>query len=79
MQPFESVANCLLPCMSYQSFEIFEVSTSDFSTMSMHRRFRAYEFLTTVTEGVVHDAHKVSKSISRFDEGELRLIEVASR
>ena len=32
MQPCESVANCPLPC-----FKIFDVSASDFGTVSMHR------------------------------------------
>ena len=60
MRPCESVANRPLPCASYQSFKIFEVSASEFSTVSMRRRFRtcAHEFLTTVTEGVVNGVHK---------------------
>ena len=50
-----------LPCTSYQSFNIFEVSASDFGTMSMRRRFRActYEFLSTVAEGMVNGVYKV--------------------
>ena len=57
----ESVANRPLPCASYTSFENIQISTSDFGTVSMRRRFCAwsYEFLTTVTEGVVHGVHKV--------------------
>ena len=45
----------------YGYFTLFEISTSKFGTTSMHRRCRAcaYEFLTTVTEGVVHGVHKV--------------------
>ena len=50
-----------LPWALYGSFKIFKISASDFGTMTMHRGFCAcvYEFLTTVTEGVVHGAHKV--------------------
>ena len=61
MQPFESVANRPLPCMSYLSCKIFELCVSDFGTVSMHRRLCvcAYEFLTMVTEGVVHAVQKV--------------------
>ena len=36
-QPCESVANCSLPCVSYLSFKIFEVSVSGFCTVSMPR------------------------------------------
>ena len=94
MPPCETVSNCPLSCSSYRSFEIFEVSASDFDTVSMCRRFRAcmYEFLTIVTESVVHDVHKVviwlsfgiiwqhklSLGIGCFAGGELRLMEVAS-
>ena len=61
MQPCESVSNHPLPCESYQSFKIFEISTPDFGTVSMHRRFCTctYEFLTRVTEGMVHNISKV--------------------
>ena len=59
MQPCESVANHPLPCVSEASLEEFQISSSNFGTMSMHRRFRAYEFLTTVTEGVDHGVHTV--------------------
>ena len=40
---------------------MFEISASEFGTMSMHRQFCAcaYECLTTVTEGVVHGVHKI--------------------
>ena len=60
-QPCKSVVNHPSPCASYQSFRIFEVSVSDFGTVSMRRRFRActYEFLSMITEGVVHGVHKV--------------------
>ena len=48
---------------------MFEIS------VGMRRRFRAYEFLTVVTEGVVHSVHKVAIQ-SSFDviqrQGELR-------
>ena len=45
----------------YRSFRLLKMSASDFSTVGMCRRFHAcvYEFLTTVTEGVVHSVHKV--------------------
>ena len=61
MQTCESLVNRLLPCRSYGSFEIFKISASEFGTVSMRRSFRAcaYEFLNTVTEGVVHSVHKV--------------------
>ena len=60
-QPCESVVNRPLPCVSYQSFKIYEISAYDFGTMSMRRRFHAcvYEFLSMVIESVVHYAHKV--------------------
>ena len=40
---------------------MFKISTSEFGTVSMRRQFRAcaYEFLTAVTEGVVHGIHNV--------------------
>ena len=46
---------------SYQNFKIFEVSDSEFGTMSMCRRFRAcvYKFVSIVTKDVVHGVHKV--------------------
>ena len=94
MQPCESVVNHPFLCASYRSLKIFEVSTSDFGTVSMCIRFRAYvyKFLSMVTEGVVHGVHKVviwssfgviwrhkvRAGISRFTKGELRLMEVAS-
>ena len=61
MQPFKSVVNRPLLCMSYGSFKLFKISTSDFGTVGMVRQFRAcaYEFLTTVTKGVVHGVNKV--------------------
>ena len=45
-----------LPCESYQSFRLFQISASDFGM----RRFCVctYKFLTVVTEVVVHGAHK---------------------
>ena len=60
MLPCKSVANCPLPCESH-GFQKFQISASDFGTVSMRRRFRpcAYEFLTMVTKGVVHCVHKV--------------------
>ena len=53
--------NCSLPCASLGSFGKFEISASGFGTVDMHRRFcvSAFEFLTMVTEGVVHGVHKV--------------------
>ena len=61
VRPCESEAKCPLPCESYGSFKLFKISASDFDTVSLCRRFRAcaYEFLTTVTEGVVYGVHKV--------------------
>ena len=40
---------------------MFEISASEFGTVDMRRQFPtcAYEFLTTVTEDVVYDVHKV--------------------
>ena len=40
---------------------MFKIFASDFNTMGMHRRFCvcAYEFLNTVSKGVVHCVHKV--------------------
>ena len=40
---------------------MFKISASKFGTVSIRRRFHAYayEFLTTVTEGVVHVVCKV--------------------
>ena len=57
----KSVTNRPLPCKSCGSFKLFKISTFDFSTVSIHRRFCvcAYKFLTTVTEGVVHGVYKV--------------------
>ena len=53
--------NRQLPCQSYESFKLFKISASDFGTISMRRQFlaRTYEFLTMVTEGVVHSVCKV--------------------
>ena len=50
-----------LPCKSYRSCKIFEISASDFGTTSMSKRFCAcaYEFIPVVTEGVIHGVHKV--------------------
>ena len=59
--PWESLANRPLPCESNGSFRFFKISTSDFGTLGMRRQFHAwtYEFLSTVTEDVVHGVHKV--------------------
>ena len=67
-RPCESVANRPLPCESYGSFKLFKISASEFSTVGMCMRFHAcaYEFSTTVTEGVVHSVHKVVM-LSSFD------------
>ena len=61
VQPCKSVVNSPLPCESYGSFKRFKISASDFDSVSMHRRFCtcAYDFLTTVTESVVHGVHNV--------------------
>ena len=49
--------NCPLP---YQSHGCFQISASDFSTVSRGFHTCAYEFLTMETEGVVHGIHKVA-------------------
>ena len=61
MRPCESEANGPLPCMYCRSFRLFKISSSDFSTVDMCRQFCtwAYEFLTTITTGVIHGVHKV--------------------
>ena len=58
VRPCESLANRPLP---WESYGLLKISASDFDTVSMCRRFRAYayEFLTMVSEGVVHGVHKV--------------------
>ena len=77
MRPFGSVANRPLPCESYGSFRLFKISSSDFCTVGMRRRFCAcvYEFLTTVNEGVVHGLHKV---VIRSSFGVIRRRKVSS-
>ena len=81
-RPCETVVNCQLPWESYESFRLFKISTSDFGTVGIGRRFGvcAYKFLTTVTEGVLHGVckvvirssfgviwrHKVSQGIGHF-------------
>ena len=59
----EPMANCPLPCESFQILKIFEVSASAFSTVGVHRQFcaGAYEFLSTVTESVVHSVHTIRR------------------
>ena len=59
------------PCASHGSFENFKISASDFSTAGMRKQFCtcACEFLTTVTEGVVHSVCKV---VTRFSFGVTR-------
>ena len=71
MQPCESVVNCPLPCESHRSVKMFKICASDFSTVSMCRRFHAYayEVLTTVTEGVAHGVHKI---VIRLSFGEIQ-------
>ena len=61
IRPCESVANHPIPREFFQSFTIVECLASNFSTVSMHRRFGtcAYQFFTMVTESVVHGVHKV--------------------
>ena len=80
-----------LPCVSYQSFKIFEFSASEFGAASMRRLHAcAYEFLSTVREGAVLGVHTVviQSSVSElrywsfscvFDNGELRVMEVVSQ
>ena len=57
MKPCESVAHRPLPCKSYQSFKIFEISASDFRTVSMHRQFCMYDGVTD--DVFFHNVHKV--------------------
>ena len=78
-RPCESVANCPLPCESYGRFKLLKISASDFSIISMYKRFHAcvYEFLTImVTEGVLHSVYKVvirlSFGVITATSGELR-------
>ena len=56
MRPYDTVVKRPLPCASYGRFKMFKISTSEFGTVSMRRRIRAYidEFLATVTvaEGI---------------------------
>ena len=46
-----------LACTSYGNFKMIKISTTQFGTITMRRRMRActYQFLATVTEGIVHD------------------------
>ena len=64
MQPCDTVVNSPLTLVR----KIFNISTSEFRTATMHRRIRActYEFLANVTEGVVHDVYKVMSRICRI-------------
>ena len=50
---------------------MFKISTSEFGTLGMYRLMQTYaaEFLTTVTEGVVHGVHKV---VTRLSFGVIR-------
>ena len=61
MRPCEIVAKCPLPFAYYKSFKLFQISTSQFCTVGIHRRLWACtdEFLSRVTEGIVHGVHKV--------------------
>ena len=54
------MTNGPLTCKYLGCFQKFHISASDFGTMSMCKQFRAcaYEFLTMVSEGVVHYVHK---------------------
>ena len=61
IQPYDTaVAKCLLPCGSYVSFKMFNISASEFGTVSICRWLRecADEFLATVNESVVHSEYK---------------------
>ena len=60
MPPCDTVVKRLLPCMFCECFKMSKLSTSEFGNMGMHRLMHAQdEFLTMVTEGVVHGVHKV--------------------
>ena len=61
MHPCDRMAKCPLPCVSYRSFKKFQISTSEFGTVSKRRQMQAStdEFLAMVTKGVVHSVHKV--------------------
>ena len=50
-----------LPCVSYGSFKMIKISTSEFCTVGMRRRVRTCtdDFLAMVTEDVVHCVYKV--------------------
>ena len=58
VQPCESVVNHPLPCTF--CIKLLKISAYDFGTVGMRRRFCpfVYEFLTTVTKGVVQGVHK---------------------
>ena len=57
-----TVAKRLLPSTSYGSYEMFNISASEFCTVGMCRRMPvcADEFLAMVTEGVVHSVVTLS-------------------
>ena len=61
---------------STEVLNCFKISASEFSTVSMHRRFGTctYEFLTTVTEGVGHGVYKV---VSRSSFGVIQQCKVS--
>ena len=41
MRPCNTVAKCILPCVSYGSFKMFKISATEFHTMGICRRMRA--------------------------------------
>ena len=73
-----SVVNRPLHSESNASFKLFKIFTSEFGAMSMYRQFCVcmYDFLTMVTEGVVHVVHKVVIWSSFSEICGLRQVEV---
>ena len=63
---YATVAKRPSPCMSYQSFKMFKISSSEVGTVGMRRQTRAStnEFLVTVTEGVVGGVYNIGTRLS---------------
>ena len=61
MRTCDTVVKRPLSSTSCGNFRMFKISHSEFGTMGMHRWMGAYtdEFLTIVTEAVVHSVYKV--------------------
>ena len=60
MRPCDTVANIHYLAVSYGSFRMFKISTSEFGTVSMSRQMQECtdEFPAMVTEEVAHSVHK---------------------